>query len=97
MLALSIGLIPCPVSTVIFLFGLVNNMVAHSVLLVAAVSLGGFISMALLTIALIKGRDAAVEKFASGWGERLTMVLEVVSMIAISLVAILLLLPLVFR
>ncbi|AHC15912.1 nickel/cobalt transporter [Salinispira pacifica] len=93
-LALTIGLIPCPVSTVILLFGLVNDMILHSIFLVAGVSLGGFISMAILTVALIKGRDAAVDTLSTGWGERLSMILETVSMAGIATVALLLLLPL---
>jgi nickel/cobalt exporter len=90
-LALSIGLVPCPVSTVLLIFGLVNGLVLHSVFMVIGVSLGGFISMAVMTLLLIKGRDMAVARFDSKWGSRMGQIIEFAGLGFIILVALVLL------
>jgi nickel/cobalt exporter len=87
LLALSIGIIPCPVSTVLLIFGLVNDLVLHSVVLVAGVSLGGFITMAVMTLLLIRGREMAMNRLSGPSGERLALVLEIAGMGMIIVVA----------
>ncbi len=56
MLAISIGIIPCPVSSAILAWGIVNKALGFSVLLVMGVSAGGTIAMAAFSLALIGGK-----------------------------------------
>jgi nickel/cobalt exporter len=83
--------VPCPVSTVLLIFGLVNGLVLHSIFMVIGVSLGGFISMAVMTLLLIKGRDMAVARFDSKWGSRMGQIIEFAGLGFIILVALVLL------
>ena len=56
MLALSVGLIPCPVSSAILAWGIVNDALGFSLLLVVGVSFGGMIAMTGFSFALIGGK-----------------------------------------
>ena len=56
MLALSVGLIPCPVSSALLAWGVVNDSLAFSALLVIGVSCGGMIAMTGFSFALIGGK-----------------------------------------
>ncbi len=91
-LALSIGIIPCPVSTVLLIFGVVNGLVFHSIILVAGVSLGGFISMAVLTVGLIRGREFIVRRFSGKVGAAAAEWVEAGGLVIIIVAAVLLLL-----
>ena len=57
MLALSVGLIPCPVSSALLAWGVVNNVLVFSALLVLGVSCGGMIAMTGFSFALIGGKS----------------------------------------
>jgi nickel/cobalt transporter (NicO) family protein len=83
LLAVSVGLVPCPVSTVLLVYGVVNDILAFSVLLVAAVSLGGFLTMSVIAGAVIMGRAQLLERLHTDAGHRVSMVLEVVASVAI--------------
>ena len=54
--ALGIGLIPCPISTALLIFGLLNQMLGVAIFLVVGVSIGGIIAMTLLSFAVISGK-----------------------------------------
>lgn len=56
-LAMSVALVPCPVSTAILVYGVANRSLAFSVFLVAGVSLGGFIAMSALAVGVVAGRQ----------------------------------------
>ena len=56
MLALVVGLIPCPVSTFLFVYGIVHNVIGFALLLILGTSIGGFISMSILSLFIISGK-----------------------------------------
>lgn len=56
MLALSVGLIPCPVSSALLAWGIVNDALAFALLLVLGVSCGGMLAMTVFSFALIGGK-----------------------------------------
>ncbi len=55
-LALSVGLVPCPVSTVLLVYGVVNDAFALMLLMVLGVSIGGFLTMTGISLTVILGR-----------------------------------------
>lgn len=55
-LALSVGLVPCPVSTVLLVYGVVNDAFGLMLLMVLGVSIGGFLTMTGISLAVILGR-----------------------------------------
>ncbi len=57
MLAVSVGLIPCPVSSAILAWGIVNAALGFAAVLVAGVSIGGMIAMTAFSLALIGGKQ----------------------------------------
>ena len=57
MLAVSVGLIPCPVSFAILAWGIVNGVLGFAAVLVAGVSIGGMIAMTAFSLALIGGKQ----------------------------------------
>jgi ABC-type nickel/cobalt efflux system permease component RcnA len=57
LLAVSVGLVPCPVSTILFVYGIANGVLPLMVLMVAGVSIGGFVVMSALSVAVITGRS----------------------------------------
>jgi ABC-type nickel/cobalt efflux system permease component RcnA len=79
LLALSIGLVPCPVSTLILVFGLANGILGFSLLLVAGVSFGGFITMAVLALAVIGGKKGLVRFLDGSQAPKVLTVIEYVS------------------
>ena len=58
-LALGVGLIPCPVCSVMLMFGLLNQILGITVFLVVGVSIGGMIAMTLLSFAVIGSKKGA--------------------------------------
>ncbi|WGK68952.1 hypothetical protein P0082_10765 [Candidatus Haliotispira prima] len=54
--ALGIGLMPCPISTTLLVFGLLNQMLGVAIFLVFGVSLGGMVAMTMLSFAVIGGK-----------------------------------------
>jgi ABC-type nickel/cobalt efflux system permease component RcnA len=57
LLALSVGLVPCPVSTILIVYGIANSVLPLMILMVIGVSIGGFILMSVLSVAVISGRS----------------------------------------
>ncbi len=76
LLALSVGLIPCPVSTVLLVYGIANGVLPLMVLMVIGVSLGGFLTMSVISLAVIVGRAQLLERLHGGSAHRLSAVLE---------------------
>ncbi len=62
-LSLAIGAVPCSGALLILLYGLANNMVWISVAMVLAISLGMAITLAVIGIAAIWGRNIADRRF----------------------------------
>ena len=58
-LALGVGLIPCPVCSVMLMFGLLNQILGITIFLVVGVSIGGMIAMTLLSFAVIGSKKGA--------------------------------------
>lgn len=79
MLALSVGLIPCPVSTILLVYGVVNNVLGLMVFMVVGVSVGGFLTMTVISLAVIAGRKGLISRLSDGAVGRITTVLEFLS------------------
>jgi len=62
---LAIGAVPCSGALLILLYGLANNMVWISIVMVLAISLGMAITLAAIGIAAIYGRNVADRRFGS--------------------------------
>ena len=90
-LALSVGLIPCPVSTVLLVYGLVHGVLPFMLLMVAGVSIGGFVAMSAISVAVIAGRRQVMRRLSTGAAATAATVLEFVSSGAIIAVGLLLL------
>jgi ABC-type nickel/cobalt efflux system permease component RcnA len=56
MLALSVGLIPCPVSSALLAYGMAEQTIWFSLILVAGVSIGGIIALSLYSFVVIGGK-----------------------------------------
>jgi ABC-type nickel/cobalt efflux system permease component RcnA len=78
-LALTVGLIPCPVSTVLLVYGVVNGLLPFMVLMVIGVSVGGFIAMTAISLTIIAGRKRLMELLSRGKGAKVATVLEFVA------------------
>ncbi|TVQ25153.1 MAG: hypothetical protein EA382_07265 [Spirochaetaceae bacterium] len=92
MLALSVGLIPCPVSTVLLVYGIVHGAVPFMLLMVAGVSIGGFAAMSAISVAVIAGRHQVMRRLSTGAAAAASTILEFVASGAIIVVGLLLLL-----
>ena len=79
MLAVTVGLVPCPVSTILLVYGVVNDVLGLMILMVVGVSVGGFLTMSGITLAVIAGRRGVMSKLSSGAIARATVALEFVS------------------
>ena len=90
MLALSVGLIPCPVSSAILAWGIVNHALGFSLLLVLGVSVGGMISMTLFTFAIIGGKSGLSMIMEKRGLSRTLNIIEIVSMVFLVLVGVVL-------
>ncbi|MFP4378560.1 MAG: nickel/cobalt transporter [Spirochaetales bacterium] len=91
-LAVTVGLIPCPVSTVLLVYGVVNDVLPFMVLMVVGVSTGGFLAMTAIALTIIAGRKRLMELLSHGTGATVATVLEFVASGSIILVGVLLLL-----
>lgn len=76
MLALSVGLVPCPVSTILLVYGVVNGVLPLMVLMVVGVSAGGFITMSAISSAVILGRSRLLERLRGRTARRVSVSLE---------------------
>ena len=88
MLALSVGLIPCPVSSALLAWGVVNDALAFSVLLVLGVSFGGMIAMTGFSFALIGGKAGLTRLLEKRGLSRSLHIIEVGSMIFLILIGV---------
>jgi ABC-type nickel/cobalt efflux system permease component RcnA len=91
-LALSVGLVPCPVSTILLVYGVANDVVPLMVLMVVGVSLGGFLTMSLIAVAVITGRSSVLGALDAPVASRLATVLEYTASTAIIAIGVVLLL-----
>lgn len=83
MLALSVGLVPCPVSTILLVYGVANDVVLLMLLMVVGVSIGGFLTMSVISIAVITGRARLLAAVRGRAAARVTTVLEYLASAAI--------------
>lgn len=60
MLAISVGLIPCPISSALLAYGMAEQTFGFSLFLVAGVSLGGMIALSLYSFLIIGGKAGLV-------------------------------------
>ena len=90
MLALSVGLIPCPVSSAILAWGIVNGSLGFSLLLVAGVSTGGMIAMTAFSFAIISGKSGVTRVLEKRNLTRALNIFETISMLFLVLAGILL-------
>lgn len=91
-LALSVGLVPCPVSTILLVYGIANGVLPFMGLMVVGVSIGGFVVMAGLSVAVIAGRSRLLDRLHGRAALRVGTALELVASGAIIVVGVLLLL-----
>ena len=91
MLGLSVGLVPCPVSTVLLVYGLANDVLGLMAVLVLGVSIGGFLTMLAISTAVVVGRSALISRMTDGAAGSAAVVLEYGSSVAIVAIGLLLL------
>ena len=90
MLALSVGLIPCPVSSAILAWGIVNQATGFAIILVAAVSMGDMIAMTAFSFLIIGGKRGFTALMEKRGFEKGLRIFETASMIFLMAVGILL-------
>ncbi len=91
MLAVSVGLVPCPVSTILIVYGIANGVLPLMILMVIGVSIGGFIVMSVMSGAVILGRTKLMGALDAGAAHTVSAILEYTASGAIIVVGILLL------
>lgn len=92
MLALSVGLIPCPVSSALLAYGMAEDAFRFSLLLVAGVSLGGMIALSLYSFLIISGKAGLVRVMKNRGFDQSLEWFELLSMGLLALVGAVLLL-----
>ena len=90
MLALSVGLIPCPVSSALLAWGIVNDVLGFSVLLVLGVSFGGIIAMTGFSFAVIGGKAGLTRLLNKRGFSRVLNGIEIGSMVFLAVIGVLL-------
>jgi ABC-type nickel/cobalt efflux system permease component RcnA len=78
-LAVTVGLIPCPVSTVLLVYGVVNDVLPFMMFMVVGVTVGGFTAMSVIALFVIAGRARLMELVSHGTGAKVATVLEFAS------------------
>ncbi|MCK5735075.1 MAG: DUF1007 family protein, partial [Spirochaetaceae bacterium] len=91
MLAISVGLIPCPVSSALLAYGIAENALWFSILLVAGVSLGGMIALSIYSFLIIGGKAGMVRLVQNSRMERFLEWFEVSSMALLAVFGVVLL------
>ncbi len=76
LLAVSVGLVPCPVSTILLVYGVANNVLPFMVVMVLGVTFGGFLTMSALSSAVIMGRAGIIARLRGSTGRGVGTVLE---------------------
>jgi ABC-type nickel/cobalt efflux system permease component RcnA len=87
-LAVSVGLVPCPVSTVLLVYGIVHHVLPLMILMVLGTTVGGFIAMSLITSAVIAGRGGVFRRLEKPLAERVGTILETASAVSIAVIGI---------
>ena len=90
MLAVSVGLIPCPVSSAILSWGIVNNALPFAALLVLGVSIGGMIAMTAFSFALIGGKAGVTQLLERKGLLRALEIVEISALVFLCVVGLLL-------
>ena len=90
LLGLSVGLVPCPVSTILLVYGVANNVLPFMITMVIGVTVGGFLTMSLLSLAVIYGRANLLVRLRAQAARTLGIVLEYSASAAIIVVGLLL-------
>jgi ABC-type nickel/cobalt efflux system permease component RcnA len=80
MLALSVGLIPCPVSSALLAYGMAAETIWFSLILVAGVSLGGMIALSLYSLLIIAGKAGLVRIVENHGAARILGYFDIFSM-----------------
>jgi len=78
-LALSVGLVPCPGVVMVLLFCLSMNMLGFGLLLAAFISLGMAMTISLVIVAVIIGKNKSKKLFPESWAANLECVIGVFS------------------
>ena len=91
MLAVTVGLVPCPVSSALLAYGIAEGTLGFSLILVAAVSIGGMIALSLFSFAVIGGKAALSLALRSGGLEKGLEWFEILSMGALAAFGVILL------
>lgn len=86
LLAVSVGLVPCPVSTILLVYGVANNVLPFMAFMVLGVTFGGFVTMSALSSAVILGRSGILARIQGDTGRVVGTVLEFAASGAIILV-----------
>jgi ABC-type nickel/cobalt efflux system permease component RcnA len=76
LLALSVGLVPCPVSTILLVYGIANGVLPFMILMVVGVSVGGFLTMSGISLAVIAGRERLLARPQGGLARAMAATLE---------------------
>ena len=76
LLAVSVGLVPCPVSTILLVYGVANGVLPFMIGMVVGVSIGGFFAMSLLSLAVIYGRAGVIARLKASAARRISAILE---------------------
>ena len=76
LLAVSVGLVPCPVSTILLVYGVANDVLLLMLLMVVGVSVGGFLTMSVIAIAVITGRSTLLRAVRGPTAARAATILE---------------------
>lgn len=95
LLAVSVGLVPCPVSTILLVYGVANDVALLMLLMVVGVSVGGFLTMSVIAIAVITGRSSLLRAVRGPAAARAATILEYLASGAIIAVGAVLLLSVV--
>jgi nickel/cobalt transporter (NicO) family protein len=92
LLGLSVGLVPCPVSTILLVYGVANGVLPFMITMVVGVTVGGFFTMSLLSLAVIYGRAGLLVRLRAQAARTIGSVLEYSASAAIIVAGLLLLL-----
>ncbi len=90
LLGLSVGLVPCPVSTILLVYGVANNVLPFMAVMVIGVTAGGFVTMSLLSLVVIYGRASLLARMRKQAARTVGTVLEYSASAAIIIVGVLL-------
>lgn len=80
MLAIGVGLIPCPISSALLAYGMAQQTIWFSIILVAAVSFGGMIALSLYSFLIIGGKAGLVQIAEHKGATRVIEWFEILSM-----------------